>query len=119
VSTHPTSSTTPGEPQLRVTISPTRTGAHVTLAGDLDVATGPRLGRLPDRLHSSGHHIELDLAAVAFCDARGLAALLEARHRLDAAGHRVELTRVPARVDRVLAITGLTWLTHQDATATR
>ena len=51
--------------------------------------------------------VRLDLSDLSFCDARGLAALLRACHRIHSAQRRLLVIGVPEHVRRLLAITGL------------
>lgn len=82
--------------------------AHVELAGELDIATAPRLDEEVDRLEQDGHAlIVLDLRGLSFMDSSGLRALLAADARARELGRRVVIVRGDDRVQRVLRITKL------------
>lgn len=81
----------------------------LAVSGDLDIAA------VDDFLHRAGALLgagvlEVDLGAVTFIDSTGLGALVQLRRQADAAGAQVRLTNVPARVGRLLELTGLTGL---------
>lgn len=89
----------------------------VTLSGELDLTSAPRLQQLLDQLCRENHReIVLDLAGLEFLSAAGLSVFLRADDRLRAEGRRLILTHPGRRVRRVLAITQLdTVLTIQEA----
>ena len=61
-------------------------------AGELDLATAPRLQAELDDLVDGGYHeLDLDLDEVGFCDVAGLNVLLRARAAAVAAGGRLSL----------------------------
>ncbi len=84
-------------------------GDHqVRLAGELDLASTPELA---NRLVAiAGSTVILDLSDLTFIDARGLAALVEARHRIEGQGDRLELRGAQGLVARVFEICGLAHL---------
>jgi len=53
-------------------------GVRVVVAGELDVATAPRLEECLRRLHARGRHVVLDLARVEFIDVSGARVLARA-----------------------------------------
>jgi anti-anti-sigma factor len=66
--------------------------AWVRAAGELDLATAPRLqARLDDLLDAGYHELDLDLDEVSFCDVAGLNVLLRTRAAAVAAGGRLSL----------------------------
>jgi anti-anti-sigma factor len=81
-------------------------GDHqVRLAGELDFASTPQLA---DRLVAiAGSAVVLDLSDLRFIDARGLAALVEAKQRIEQQGDRMELRGAHGLVARVFEICGL------------
>ena len=91
-----------------------QTGVVLTVAGELDIATAPRLRTAVGDLMGQGvRHLEIDLGDCTFIDSSGIGALLWAAHRLKAAGGdlvTVHVHGVAARtlemaaVDRVLAV---------------
>jgi anti-sigma B factor antagonist len=78
--------------------------ARVHVGGDLDIATTPQLERTLSQLQS--RRVLLDLRDLAFVDSCGIHAIIDAGIRARKAGRRLVLVRVPANVDRMLALTG-------------
>jgi anti-anti-sigma factor len=82
---------------------------HVTVSGEVDLATAPVL--LSALLVAiEDHHprtLELDLARVTFIDAQGVSALLRAHHAAQAVRSAVRLVRPQRHVRRVLELTGV------------
>jgi len=78
--------------------------AWVHVGGELDIATTPRLERTLDE--SQARLVVLDLRELAFIDCCGMHAIINAGIRARQAGRRLVLVRVPANVDRLLALTG-------------
>jgi anti-sigma B factor antagonist len=88
---------------------------RVLVSGELDVATEEDLSERVDALVPAGaRQMCLDLAAVSFCDARGLSALVRLDRRLAASGRRLSVVGAPAHVRRLLALTGLDHLLDGD-----
>ncbi|WP_410571229.1 STAS domain-containing protein [Amycolatopsis sp. cmx-4-61] len=86
----------------------TGSGAVVTVEGELDVATAPRLRAAVDAVTlGTGQLLVVDLAGVTFCDSSGISALIAARNLAEAAGAGVALAAVPARLSRTFALIGL------------
>ncbi|WP_103350767.1 STAS domain-containing protein [Amycolatopsis sp. CA-128772] len=104
-----------------VTTRPTAAGPVVTVAGDLDVATAPRLRAAADAAApAAGQLLVVDLGGVTFCDSSGISALIAARNVAEAAGAGVALAAVPDRLARTFALIGLadffpTYPTAEDA----
>lgn len=82
-------------------------GVAVTVRGELDIATAPRLIDAFDDLAAGGTPAQVvDLRQVTFLDSSGLSALLlAARHVPD--GARLTLRRPSDTVLRVLTLTGM------------
>jgi anti-sigma B factor antagonist len=80
--------------------------AWVHLAGELDVATAPELRRKLREAEARARLVVLDLRGLAFMDAAGVHAIVEASIRARQADRRLLLLRGPANVDRVFALTG-------------
>ena len=76
-------------------------------AGELDLATAPRLRELLDEAHRPRATVVLDLSDVGFLDSSALAVVLGAERRLRATGGTLRLVHVPEAVLRVLRICGL------------
>ena len=61
--------------------------AVLSVAGELDIATAPRLrGTVGDLMGQGVRHLEIDLEGCTFIDSTGMGALLWATHRLQAVG---------------------------------
>lgn len=93
----------------------------VTVTGDLDLASAPRLQQVLDGLCRDGYQeVVVDLAGLEFLGATGLGVLLSIDEQLRAAGGRLVLNRPRRLARRVLAITGLdTVLTIRPADSAR
>jgi len=91
-----------------VTTRTTEAGAVVTVEGELDVATAPRLRAGIDTLVlRSGQRLVVDLAGVTFCDSSGISTLIAARNVAEAAGAGIALAAVPGRLRRTFGLIGL------------
>jgi anti-anti-sigma factor len=71
---------------MRLSLSRTRTGIRVVIAGELDLAGASRLDLVLARLEKSPRPVMVDLRRVSFADTHGLAPLLDSvqRRRCDA-----------------------------------
>ena len=81
----------------------------ITLTGELDLASSPRLGHAIDDLVGAGpvDDVVLDLAGVTFCDVRGLTSVLGAHHTVVQAGGRLAVAGASKMMVRLLTLTGL------------
>jgi anti-sigma B factor antagonist len=86
---------------------------RVELAGELDMSTAPRVLDTIDPMYAmdgvgpdAGKLIVMDLSQVTFCDARGLAVLVQVAEASRSYGHPVSLQGAPPAITRLLAITG-------------
>ena len=83
-------------------------GIHVELAGELDLASAPKLEDELKRVEADEPPVvALDLQGLSFMDSSGLRAVLAADARARDAGRRLILVRGDERVQRVLRITRL------------
>ncbi|MFJ6722627.1 MULTISPECIES: STAS domain-containing protein [unclassified Streptomyces] len=88
------------------------------VAGELDIATAPRLRVQALALIEQGHrHLILDLAAVTFCDSSGFNALVGIFRCAKAVEGTLVLAAVPDRLERLLDLTGLSALLPAHPTA--
>ena len=79
-------------PPLDVTVAHTAYGALVAIAGELDMATVPRVSAaLETEPAASAGAVVIDLAGVAFIDSTGLAALVKLEHGLAARAGRMAI----------------------------
>ncbi|WP_410588232.1 STAS domain-containing protein [Amycolatopsis sp. lyj-23] len=86
----------------------TGSGVVITVEGELDVATAPRLRATVGAVTlAPGQLLVVDLAGVTFCDSSGISALIAARNVAEAAEAGVALAAVPARLSRTFALIGL------------
>lgn len=81
--------------------------AHVTLRGEVDVATAPRLRELLHGLVKAGvDHIVLDCRELTFLDSSGIGLLVATRKRLSDGELVIESPQPHVR--KVLELTGVT-----------
>jgi anti-sigma B factor antagonist len=81
----------------------------VTISGEIDVFTSPRLREmLLDIVNSGGLYLVVDLTEVTFLDSTGLGVLVGIYHRLRARDGSMSFTGINDRVRKVFHITQLT-----------
>ena len=76
----------------------------VSVAGEIDMITAPKLREC---LLAAQGDVVVDLSAVSFLDSSGIAALINARSQLDAAGGNLTLRNPKGLIRRALEIIGL------------
>jgi anti-anti-sigma factor len=87
------------------------------LRGDLDIASAPALReQLIDLLRPAASRLTIDLSAVRYADASGLAVLVGTAHRAGLLGGSLRLAAPSAQVTQVLSATGMN--RHLDIFAT-
>ena len=80
----------------------------VRLAGDLDIASMPAVReRLLGLLRPGASRLVIDMSAVRYADASGLAVLVNTQRRAILLGGTLRLAALRPEVARVLTITGL------------
>lgn len=95
----------PGELAVEVTLQ--GGVATVALAGELDIATAPRLERKVDDLPGDVvERVVLDLRGLSFIDSTGLRVILGIADSTDGARVPVVIVRGPDPVQRVFVLTG-------------
>ncbi|RZS32820.1 anti-anti-sigma factor [Herbihabitans rhizosphaerae] len=95
-------------PNIKIDVEPRPDGvvlAHVS--GEVDALTEPVLRDCVDQQLRSSRHFVLDLDAVRFLSASGLAALLDIKRRASRGGLRWSLVAAGHAVRRPLQATGL------------
>jgi anti-sigma B factor antagonist len=93
---------------LRLDVSERDGWSVLTVGGEVDVATAPRLREQLLRLVSDGHHrIVVDLGEVDFIDSTGLGVLIGALKRVRAHDGDLALVCTENRILKVFEITGL------------
>ena len=86
----------------------TGTGPVVTVSGEVDVATAPRLrAEIGALALARGQLLVVDLAGVTFYDSSGISALIAARNLAEEAEAGVALAAVPDRLSRTFGLIGL------------
>lgn len=83
-----------------------RDAAWIRVAGELDLATAPRLDRALQKAEARARRVVLDLRALTFMDCSGVGVIAESNNRARETGGRLLLVRGPAHVDRLFALTG-------------
>jgi anti-anti-sigma factor len=91
----------------------TRTGAGerraLAVSGEVDIATVDQLmTEARACLDDGAAACEIDLGGVTFMDSSGLGALVRIRAHAHDRGSEVVLTNVPASIERLFEVTGLT-----------
>lgn len=89
---------------LRIDVASDGASLVVRVAGELDIATAPQLGRYLENLQGV---VVVDLSEVTFLDSTGLNMLVNARKRLHALGGQLALRDPHPAVRIVLAIARL------------
>jgi len=80
----------------------------VSVHGDVDIATAPRLREVVIGLVSDGHlDVVIDLGAVDFLDSTGLGAIVGALKRVRTHGGDLRLVCTNSRIRKVFELTGL------------
>jgi anti-anti-sigma factor len=86
--------------------------ATVTVRGELDVATAERtVSYLANVIDRHDGPVSVDLSELAFCDARGLGALIRVSAYAARTGRKVEMTNPSRAAVRIMRLTGVgDWL---------
>ena len=93
---------------VRVDVSGPAESPLVAVAGELDVATSPRLRRrLDEAVDAGARDLRVDLTGVGFMDSSGLGALMAVQHRLQEHAGSITIVGAAAPVRKILEITGL------------
>ncbi|HET6963669.1 MAG TPA: STAS domain-containing protein [Acidimicrobiales bacterium] len=80
----------------------------ITVAGDLDVLTAPRLrDQLIEVIDEGSRHIVVDLTSCEFVDSSGLSALVTALKRVRSMGGDLDLVCPPGNVRRLIELVAL------------
>jgi len=97
--------------EFNVSVSGAEERTTVSVAGDIDLATAPRLREV---LLSVTGDVDVDLSAVTFMDSSGLNALIAGRKHASGAGHGFAVLHPPELVERAMQLTGLADYLHPD-----
>lgn len=79
----------------------------VSVAGELDAATGPHFSDAVAASANGESRCVIDLSEATFMDASGIRAVLECRQRMEARGATLTLAGVHGEVEQVLQLAGL------------
>jgi anti-sigma B factor antagonist len=80
----------------------------VTFAGELDTASADQAySYVRDAIDARGGQVQLNVAGLSFCDARGLGALARMSRHAGQAGSSLHLVAPPPRLMKIIRITGL------------
>jgi anti-anti-sigma factor len=80
----------------------------ISVAGELDMATAPRLQAPIAEVLEQGHNrLVFDLAEVSFCDSTGLSVFVRAKNSCDETDGQVRLAAPQRGVLRILEVSGL------------
>jgi anti-sigma B factor antagonist len=80
--------------------------AWVHLAGELDIATTPRLQPTLAQAQLNARLVVIDLRGLAFIDCSGMRAMIAASARARERARRLIVLRGPPNIDRVFALSG-------------
>lgn len=95
--------------ELKVTSRPQGDYIVMSVQGEIDLYTVPRLQRELAKVLAAGDEVRLivDLSGVDFCDSTGVNVLLAAHRQLREAGGNLELAAPRPAVRKILQVTGL------------
>jgi anti-anti-sigma factor len=97
-----------GTPIMSLALANHRPVPAITVCGELDGDTAPRLTELVERVAAGRpEQVIIDLANVSFCCAAGVTALLRANDIITGAGGRLVLRSPSPQTQRILAITAV------------
>lgn len=78
----------------------------VTLRGEIDFTVTPRMReRLALFIETTGGEIVLDMGGLDYIDSSGLAALIEARKKLQSQGRKISISEVSPQVRKLFNLT--------------
>lgn len=99
------------ESYLSVAVIDRHDATVLTLSGELDMASSPKLEQALERIQPHKRsQVVLDLGRVEFVDVAGLRVLLGAEQRARKLGIRLILVNVGSNIRRLLALSGATEL---------
>lgn len=99
----------PGPGELTIDVATSDDATIVSIAGELDLATAPKLRSVLAEVTESGPKaIRIDLGGVTFLDSSAISVLVEAQQRHQADGVGLVLHGLLGHSRRVLEIAGLT-----------
>ena len=97
-----------GAPQFGVVVSENDGTSVVTVKGELDIFTAPRLSTVLSDLVDSGKDVVVALGDTAFMESTGIAVLAQTHFALEERGKRLTIDAPRHNVFKVLELSGLT-----------
>ncbi len=99
---------TAGSPAIDLEVSKLGTASKLSVTGEIDVATAPRLGEALEWLRVMRcRRVVLDLRGVSFCDCAGLSVFIDADLAMTRAGGHLVICGASPGLRRLLGITHL------------
>lgn len=98
-------------PRFELTISASGPNATIGVAGELDLATAPKLQEALAQAIADSGEVLIDFSRCTFIDSTGLSAIVAAARRLDEDGRRLAITALRGQPLNVFGIAGLTGTT--------
>jgi anti-sigma B factor antagonist len=96
------------QPRLDLDVRTLGAASQLTVNGELDLATAPRLEEALDWLRATRcRRVVLDLHGVTFCDCAGLSVLVEADTAMSTGGGHLVICGPSSSLRRLLGITHL------------
>jgi anti-anti-sigma factor len=93
---------------LELDVEHSASSTRISLKGELDIASAPRVEEEVRRVLGAGDGaLLLDLRELTFMDSTGLRAIVRSHEAAERAGRRFAIVRGPEPVDRVFQIVGL------------
>jgi anti-anti-sigma factor len=94
---------------MEISQSVSNDATTLKVSGDVDVANADQFRSAAiEACAACGETLRIDLGSVTFMDSTGLGALVFVRNHAASVGVAIVLQNVPARVVRIMEITGLT-----------
>jgi anti-sigma B factor antagonist len=91
-----------------ITVEQDQKDVRVRIAGELDIATVPRLDHVLNGLAGNGHNrLLLDLDDVDFMDSSGVSAIVRAQRAADSSGHRLTVFYKSPQVQQLFKLTNM------------
>ena len=96
---------TPDDGDFHVEAERTGVEAHITVRGELDIATLPEFERAVTRMRAQGlERMVIDLRELSFLDSMSIELLLRLHGELTATGAELVVVRGPRPVDRIFEV---------------